>query len=258
MAERRMFSKTVVLSDSFLDMHKNAICLYYTFGMLADDDGFVNSPKSVLRQIKVKERDYKLLVKKNLIIPFDSGVIAITHWKCHNYIQKDRYKPTIFQKEKEMLDVTKEGIYFLKNDDVYIKNEDVYKKSDDVYTMYTENDSMYTQVKVKVKDNNTHTIEKTAFGSFANVFLTDEEHEQLKKKFPRKYNKLIEKFSVGLKTYGYEYDNHFAAILKWEENDKGKGGRKKQSGAESTFNAEEFDGFNGYSVPDLSKKKVEK
>ena len=97
MAERRMFAKTIVLSDAFLDMPATTRCLYFTLAMLADDDGFVNSPKSIMRQSGASEDDLRLLFAKRYILGFDSGVIVIKHWKIHNYIQRDRYKASSFR-----------------------------------------------------------------------------------------------------------------------------------------------------------------
>ena len=94
MAERRMFSKSVIDSDAFSDMPLTTQALYFHLGMRADDDGFVNSPKKIQRSIGATADDMKLLIAKGFIIPFDSGVIVITHWKVHNYIRKDRYRPT--------------------------------------------------------------------------------------------------------------------------------------------------------------------
>ena len=103
MAERRMFAKTIVTSDSFLDMPATARCLYFTLGMFADDDGFVNNPKSIMRQIGSTADDMKILIAKKFLIAFESGVIVIKHWKIHNYIQSDRYHPTKYQEEKQTL-----------------------------------------------------------------------------------------------------------------------------------------------------------
>lgn len=103
MAERRMFAKTIVLSDAFLDMPATTRCLYFTLAMLADDDGFVNSPKSIMRQSGASEDDLRLLFSKRYILGFESGVIVIKHWKIHNLIQKDRYKETTYLEEKSQL-----------------------------------------------------------------------------------------------------------------------------------------------------------
>ena len=73
MAERRMFAKSVVLSDAFLDLPVRARCLYFTLGMVADDDGFINSPKSVLRQCGAAAADLKRLVEREFLLEFPSG-----------------------------------------------------------------------------------------------------------------------------------------------------------------------------------------
>jgi hypothetical protein len=103
MAERRMFAKTIVTSDAFLDMPATTRCLYFLMAMLADDDGFVNSPKSIMRQAGASEDDLKILLAKRYILGFESGVIVIKHWKIHNLIQKDRYKETTYLEEKSQL-----------------------------------------------------------------------------------------------------------------------------------------------------------
>lgn len=111
MAERRMFAKTIVLSDAFLDMPLSARCLYFTLGMLADDDGFVNSPKSIMRQAGASTDDLNLLMAKRFILAFDSGIIVIKHWRIHNYIQKDRYKESKYIEEKSTLTLDQNGAY---------------------------------------------------------------------------------------------------------------------------------------------------
>ena len=111
MAERRMFAKTIIDSDNFLEMPMSAQALYFHLGMRADDDGFVNSPRRIQRDVGASADDLKLLIAKQFIIPFDSGVIVIRHWKIHNYIQKDRYKPTIYVAEKDTLKLTQNGTY---------------------------------------------------------------------------------------------------------------------------------------------------
>ena len=95
MAERRMFSKTIIDSDAFLDMPLSAQSLYFHLSMRADDEGFINNPKKIQRMIGASDDDAKILVMKHFIIPFDSGIVVIRHWMIHNYIQKDRFKPTI-------------------------------------------------------------------------------------------------------------------------------------------------------------------
>lgn len=113
MAERRMFAKTIVLSDAFLDMPLSARCLYFTLGMFADDDGFVNSPKGIMRQAGCSEDDMKVLLAKKFLLAFDSGVIVIKHWRINNYLRNDRYMPTKYIDEKAMLSEDENNAYTL-------------------------------------------------------------------------------------------------------------------------------------------------
>jgi hypothetical protein len=106
-----MFAKTIVLSDAFLDMPMSARCLYFTLGMLADDDGFVNAPRSIMRQCGASDDDMKLLIAKKFVLLFDSGVIVIKHWRINNYLRNDRYVPTKYAEEKAMLTVEENGSY---------------------------------------------------------------------------------------------------------------------------------------------------
>lgn len=103
MAERRMFAKTIIDSDAFLDMPLSTQSLYFHLSMRADDDGFINNPKKIQRMIGACDDDLKVLVAKKFIIPFESGIVVIKHWKIHNYIRNDRYKETVYQEEKALL-----------------------------------------------------------------------------------------------------------------------------------------------------------
>lgn len=103
MAERRMFAKTIIDSDAFLDMPLSTQALYFHLSMRADDEGFINNAKKIAKMIGGTEDELKLLIAKRFIIPFESGVVVIKHWKIHNYIQNDRYKPTLYTEEKNQL-----------------------------------------------------------------------------------------------------------------------------------------------------------
>ena len=103
MAERRMFSKPLTSSDLFLEMPKDAQLLYFHLALDADDDGFINSPNKIIRCVGCQKSDMEVLIKKGYLKLFESGIAVIVHWKIHNYIQKDRYKETIYQKEKQQL-----------------------------------------------------------------------------------------------------------------------------------------------------------
>jgi hypothetical protein len=103
MAERRMFAKTIIDSDVFLDMPLSTQALYFHLCMRADDDGFINAPKKIARMIGCGDDEFKVLIGKRFVIPFESGVVVIKHWKIHNFIQSDRYRPTMYVEEKAKL-----------------------------------------------------------------------------------------------------------------------------------------------------------
>ena len=111
MAEKRMFAKAIVLSDAFLDMPMSARCLYFTLGMLADDDGFVSSPKAIMRQCGASLDDLNILLAKRYLLSFESGVIVIKHWRINNYLRQDRYTETTYLEEKAMLAIDAKGSY---------------------------------------------------------------------------------------------------------------------------------------------------
>lgn len=113
MARKRMFDIEVVDTDLFLDMPQSTQNLYFHLGMRADDDGFVSNPKKIIKLVGANEDDLKILIAKSLIIPFESGIIVIRHWKLNNYLRKDRYIETIYKQEKSMLNEDENGVYSL-------------------------------------------------------------------------------------------------------------------------------------------------
>lgn len=115
MAERRMFAKTIVDSDAFIDMPVTSRLLYYDLGMRADDDGFVNSPKKIMRMIGASEDDMRILINRKFIIPFDNGVVVIKHWRIHNYIRKDTYTETPYTDQKALLEVDESKAYKIRD-----------------------------------------------------------------------------------------------------------------------------------------------
>lgn len=211
MAERRMFAKTIVLSDAFLDMPLSARCLYFTLGMLADDDGFVNSPKSVMRQVGASTDDLNLLLAKRFILAFDSGIIVIKHWRIHNYIQKDRYKESKYIDEKSSLSIDENGAYT--------------ECIQDVSSLDTQ-DRLGKDRLVLVEDNISPAApakpSKHKYGEHNNVLLTDDEYAKLQEKFPHDYAERIETLSEGMARKGYKYKSHYLAILNWAKKDKPK------------------------------------
>ena len=199
MAKKRMFSLSVVDTDDFLEMPISSRLLYYELGMRADDDGFVDNCKKILTFTGLKQDDMKVLIAKNFVIPFESGVIVIRHWRMNNYLQKDRTKPTIHQKELKQLDLS-EGVYELYTDCIHSIEENSIEKNS------IENNNIMPTKKIK----------KT-YGEFQNVFLTDEEYEKLKEK---NLLPLIETLSSYMASKGKKYKSHYATILTWNRKEK--------------------------------------
>ena len=121
MADRRMFSKNVTETDPFLEVSLSAQAIYLHECQAADDDGFIASAKKTLRASKGTEEMLQELVDTGYLIRFDTGIYLVTHWNESNHVQKDRYKPTIYTKERSLVDLV-DNVYYLKTDPNCIQN----------------------------------------------------------------------------------------------------------------------------------------
>lgn len=125
MAQRRMFSRKITDTDKFIEMPATTQNLYFHLNMNADDEGFVDRVSIIQRMIGASGDDLKLLIAKGFVIPFESGVVVIRHWRIHNYIQADRFQPTIHQNEKSQIEYDDTKTANIKRLDECIQN--VYK-----------------------------------------------------------------------------------------------------------------------------------
>lgn len=112
MKTRRMFSAEIVESDAFIELPSSAQNLYFHLGMRADDDGFVN-PNITMRMIGANKDDLGVLLAKRFLLPFQTGVVVVKHWRMNNFIRKDRYKPTVYPELYAVLRVKENGAYSL-------------------------------------------------------------------------------------------------------------------------------------------------
>ena len=163
MARRRMFSLDIIDTDLFIEMPQSSRLLYYELCMRADDDGFVGSPKKIQKMVGCSDDDFKVLITKKFIIPFDTGIVVIRHWKIHNYIQKDRYKETIYLNEKKQLNQEENGMYTECIQDGYEMDTQVRLGKDSI-----DKDSIDKSKKEKKK-------KETDFDKLINENFTDEE-----------------------------------------------------------------------------------
>ena len=227
-----MFAKTIIDSDAFLDMPLSTQALYFHLSMRADDDGFINNPKKIQRMIGCSDDDLKLLVAKNFIIPFESGIVVIKHWKIHNYIRGDRKKDTVYPEEMALLIEKDNGAYSLKsNEEIYLTGK--CQSSDSQATGKCQHRLGKVSIgEYSIVEDNINNIPssptsdtkktKHKYGEHKNVLLTDDEYIKLQERFPDDYEMRIETLSEGIALKGYKYKSHYLAILKWAKNDTNK------------------------------------
>jgi hypothetical protein len=216
MAERRMFAKTIIDSDAFLDMPLTTQSLYFHLSMRADDDGFINNPKKIQKMIGASDDDLKLLIAKSFLIPFESGIVVIKHWKIHNYIQSDRYKATVYTEEKERLKIKENKAYSLGETPMYTECIQDVSKTDTQVRLGKDR-----LVKGRLgEDRIDHTEDakasKHAYGEYNHVKLTDSELEKLKQALG---DDMTESCITYLDEYiemkGYKAKSHYLCIKKW-------------------------------------------
>lgn len=118
MANKRMFNIEIIDADKFLDMPVSSQNLYFHLSMRADDDGFISNPKKIQRVLGASDDDANILIAKEYLLKFENGLILIKHWRIHNYLRSDRYKPSLNTFERELLIVEKNGEYTLNNEGI--------------------------------------------------------------------------------------------------------------------------------------------
>lgn len=240
MAERRMFAKTIIDSDAFLDMPTSARLLYYDLGMRADDDGFVNSPKKIIRMTGASDDDLSVLIAKKFIIPFENGIVVIKHWRIHNYIRKDTYNETAYKEEKAMLILDENKSYKL------IESERI-QPVDEPSTQVRLGEVSIGKDRLEL-DNNIPASEeesspastkasKHKYGEYKNVLLKDEELQKLKEEY-QNWAELIKYLDEYIEMKGYKAKSHYLCIKKWviDAVKRQSAKDKKQSAKEAFLN----------------------
>ena len=224
MAERRMFAKTIIDSDAFIDMPLSTQALYFHLSMRADDDGFINNPKKIMRMIGASEDDLKVLCLKKFIIPFESGIVVIKHWKIHNYIQKDRYKQTVYSEERSRLSLKENGAYTECIQDVSNMETQVRlgqsigsigQGSGSIGGMSDESDNNNDVDNV---DNSFEMVGGTLGKGV--VMLTKAQWDSLLEEFGLDvFNHYVEKLATFIIEKDAKVANHYATIRKWAKED---------------------------------------
>lgn len=186
--------------------------------MVADDDGFINNPRSVVRQVGASIDDLNLLVAKRFVLSFDSGVIAIKHWRIHNYIPKDRYKETKYLDEKSTLTVDERGAYTECIQTVYKTDTQVRlgqgRLGQGRVVEGSENGDNDTD-----PENQKFEFQRGNLGKGV-VILTQEQSDALLEKLGiDAYDFYIDKLSKFIINKNATVGNHYATILKWAMED---------------------------------------
>jgi hypothetical protein len=209
--------------------------------MRADDDGFINNPKKIQRMIGASDDDLRVLLAKRFILSFDSGVIVIKHWRMHNTLQKDRYKPTQYQEEYSTLLLKKNRSYTDRNEDalplVNSFETDCIQSGNKVDTQYSivENSIDKNSVVVVEGNGNSNGNSKNADESVDNskmelmygtlgqgvVLLTDEQRDSLLDQLGLDaFNHYVKKLADFIINKKANVGNHYGTILKWYAQDK--------------------------------------
>lgn len=232
MAERRMFTKKVTDDDVFTSMPPTAQCLYFHLCMGADDDGFSNNIRIAMFNAHASTDDFNTLVQKQFIIPFESGVIVIKHWKLHNYIRNDRYNETKYLEEKANLVLADNKVYQLSTNGIPA-----------VYQMDTQvrigKDSIDKIREDKVRIDRASST-KHKYGEYQHVLLTDKERERLVNDFGEDTtHEAIKYLDEYIEEKDYKSKSHNLAIRRWviKAVQEKKGTNNHQSQLERIMNA---------------------
>lgn len=94
MAERRMISKSLVMSNKFLQLSNDNKALFLYLIMFADDDGIVERSMMIDAPLQVDDSNYKELERQGLIISYDDQIKVVTDWNRLQSIRKDIYNGT--------------------------------------------------------------------------------------------------------------------------------------------------------------------
>ncbi len=239
MAERRMYTKKITDDDNFISMPSSAQALYFHLNQGADDDGFTNQIAMAMFKAHASEDDLRVLLAKNYVIRFESGVIVIKHWRMHNTLRKDRYTPTNYQEELEQLGIKENGAYTLNLESAerlpsgcqmvttgkvrlgkYIIGE--YRVVESSENGNQENgciDNENTENVDNSVDNSTFEFVGGTLGKGV-VLLTPEQSNALLDKLGfDAYNHYVDKLSTFIIEKDAKVGNHYLTILKWAKED---------------------------------------
>ena len=207
-----------------MDMPLSARCLYFTLGMLADDDGFVGNPKSITRQCGASEEDMNTLITKKFVIRFESGVLAIKHWRMNNQIRKDRHHGTTYLEELSIIGIDNKGAYTTNPEKMVLSlsngNQVSTKRQPSVNQT---GDKLATEVRLGKDSTGKDSIDKDSnkptkhiYGEYGHVRLTDDERNKLMDEYGEaETSEAIKYLDEYIEMKGYKAKSHYLCIKKW-------------------------------------------
>ena len=231
-----MFAKSIIDSDTFLDMPLSTQALYFHLSMRADDDGFVNNPRKIMRMIGADDDSLKLLTAKQFLIPFESGIVVIKHWRIHNYIRKDRYQATVYTEEQAQLILDDSLVYHM-SDNLSTNGQPsdtptVYQRSttgipSDIPTVDAGKDRLGKDRLGKDrlgKDREDEFSTNLSTFSCGCVYLTPEQYNALTQKYPKHIvDDYIRRVSDYCQSKNRNYSDYVMTISRWIDEDVAKG-----------------------------------
>ena len=225
MASKRMFSLDIIDSDAFVSMPSSSQSLYFHLSMRADDDGFVKNPKRIQRDVGSSDDDMKVLIAKRFILPFDSGVVVIKHWRINNNIRSDRYKPTTFLEEKSTLAIKENGAYteayklgIPSDNQVTTTRLSQYSigLGESSFSLDLVEDRTEGSV-VETSDNHTDDDLSQFYGD---VYLSENQIKDLLDKLGLQvFDEYVLRLDTFIKKRNAKIKNHYDEILKWAKED---------------------------------------
>ena len=212
MAERRMFSKRIVGSARFLKMPISTQCLYFHLGLNADDDGIVEA-YTTIKQIGATEDDLKVLVSKGFCTVLNEDLVTyITDWRENNKLRADRKIDSIY---KDLLlqmvpDVDVQQMANRADRKPRVKSRDVPGTSPGPHRLGKD----------RLGKDSYHTQGKVPCGKLKNVYLTQEQLDELSMLIPSQADGYIERFSRYKSMKAIESHDDYAWIRGWMDEDE--------------------------------------
>nr|DAM04014.1 MAG TPA: hypothetical protein [Caudoviricetes sp.] len=231
MAERRMFSKRVIGSARFLKMPISTQCLYFHLGLNADDDGIVEA-YTTIKQIGATEDDLKVLVAKGFCTVLNEDLVTyITDWRENNKVRADRKIDSIY---KDLLlqivpDADVQQMANRADRKPRVETGDVPGTSPGPHRL---GKGRLDKDSIDKDSYHTHIGGKLKCGKLNNVYLTQEQLDELDRLIPSQAQKYINKFGWYKSIKNIESYDDYAWIRGWMDEDEAIAKERRKQEAE--------------------------